>query len=514
MNHKQIIELINEAEIKYDVDKWEIEDIKIWPIVRLELFFYLRDQFTKKNAFVKTSKGSKLSLMFIFKILTKLFKLFYAKIVDFKHNEQTSKKADVLILSHSFCRFAEIDGKKYDVFVDPLRDILISNNLSSFVLEYSTGEYRIPRYGLSHYFDLSKYLFKVQQKLFINPQKMLFDGIDEYEDFIQFVEGRTKIDIPLKIDFIKNKIFELLKLSNYFEKMIKKLSPSIAFSVCYYNIIGMSLNLACKRLGIPSVDIQHGVQGDFHPAYGRWLKIPSQGYELLSYYFWCWGESEYQANREWSKQVNNFHVPIIIGNLYLNKFKGDSEVSAYFDDIIRSLLHNKDITCNILLSLQPITGFSDLLQKLIKCSPKTWFWWIRVHPSMLNNKDDLIQISNNLGAKYIDIENASKLPLPSLLRFMNVHITESSSVVIEAEQFGVPSIVINKISKEYYKNQISSGYAVYANNIQDILLTIEKMNDKKHQDKYQYPLKHSVDDQERESINKIIELIKKHKKYS
>ena len=126
----------------------------------------------------------------------------------------------------------------------------------------------------------------------------------------------------------------------------------------------------------------------------------------------------------------------------------------------------------------------------------------------------MLVVCDSLNSLTSDIENASKLPLPSLLRFMNVHITESSSVVIEAEQFGVPSIVINKISKEYYKNQISSGYAVYANNIQDILLTIEKMNDKKHQDKYQYPLKHSVDDQERESINKIIELIKKHKKYS
>ena len=83
----------------------------------------------------------------------------------------------------------------------------------------------------------------------------------------------------------------------------------------------MAFNLSCRRFGIPSIDIQHGVQGDYNAGYGRWLRVPVAGYELLPSIFWCWSKDEADSIEKWSQKVQASHKAIVGGNLFLDLWR-------------------------------------------------------------------------------------------------------------------------------------------------------------------------------------------------
>jgi UDP-N-acetylglucosamine 2-epimerase len=61
----------------------------------------------------------------------------------------------------------------------------------------------------------------------------------------------------------------------------------------------------------------------------------------------------------------------------------------------------------------------------------------------------------------INIEEATKDPLPQLQSNAKLHITHSSGATIEAAEFGVKTILINEIGKNYYAGLIAENKALY-----------------------------------------------------
>ena len=53
---------------------------------------------------------------------------------------------------------------------------------------------------------------------------------------------------------------------------IKKIDPKTVLLTCYYNDMSFSIILACKRLNIKTVDIQHGGFEPEHVMYRYWQK--------------------------------------------------------------------------------------------------------------------------------------------------------------------------------------------------------------------------------------------------
>ena len=63
----------------------------------------------------------------------------------------------------------------------------------------------------------------------------------------------------------------------------------------------------------------------------------------------------------------------------------------------------------------------------------------------------------------VEVRQASTMPLPFLLSRSVSHITQWSSVVIEAAQFKVPSIVLDLKGKELFKDYLSDRIAYFIN---------------------------------------------------
>ena len=131
-------------------------------------------------------------------------------------------------------------------------------------------------------------------------------------------------------------------------------------------------------------------------------------------------------------------------------------------------------------------------------------FWIRLHPGEKRSikKIKKYLIDNKVSSFYL--EEATELPLYALLRNIDIHITDVSSVVIEAELFGVPSIIIDALATEYYKQQIERkmAYPCYSvDKLNGLLISLSK--DKKQFTRTSSPLKEE---------NKLLEILKNKKK--
>jgi hypothetical protein len=105
---------------------------------------------------------------------------------------------------------------------------------------------------------------------------------------------------------------------------------------------------------------------------------------------------------------------------------------------------------------------------LMRAAGESWAWWIRLHPEMTAESDSIREVVSTAGGAF-ELDSVSALPLYSILPFVDVHLTHSSSTVIEAERFGVASLITSEYGAELYPRQILNGIAVQATRLSDQL---------------------------------------------
>jgi hypothetical protein len=238
---------------------------------------------------------------------------------------------------------------------------------------------------------------------------------------------------------------------------LSRVKPLLGLVVEYYALRGMAFVLACHRAGIPSVDIQHGVEGDLHFAYGGW-RVPPSGYSLLPRYFWVWSECEAATIAAWSNSTDA-HSAIVGGNPSLQRWlDGEGPDREAADRQIGARLHGLDVSRNVLVALQGTEGSAEIERVLawIRNAPARWFWWIRCHPA----RDEISHTRRAVTAAGItnaEVDLATTLPLYALLRRVDVHVTGFSSVVIDAAIFGVPSVVTSPLGSELFGREVAEG---------------------------------------------------------
>jgi hypothetical protein len=464
MNEAEYIDLINEVESRFAVEEWTIDGLHIWPIIRIPSRFRLYIPDSRRALVEANSRRLHRIYERTLRPAVSLVKAAHAEWFDRGHHARLCGPVDAVFLTHSTCRLFAVHGGMYDVFCDPLVAVLEENRRNSLVLEFaSNGEYRLPRYGHSLFLDKPRVALEIARLLGRRRRGLAFDRRSEYEDLGRFLANRAAdLSLPSPTELLRY-VRKLRLWADYFEKVVTRVSPSVGFVVDYYGMLGMAFCLACRECGIVSVDIQHGVQNDLHPAYGRWRRLPSAGYELMPAVFWCWSEEEAETNRKWSGRVTEWHRPVVGGNPYLEMFRdSNNSLVRSFDQQVAAVggRHNADL--HILMTLRPGTGLSDLLRQAIAVSPESWFWWVRLHPGMMTDWKKIRSMTRSLRPSGVELDAATDLPLHSLLRRVNVHVTECSSTVIEAEHFGVPSVVAHETGALYYRRQIDSGVAVTA----------------------------------------------------
>jgi len=470
MNARRIIEIINLIEEEPAIIKWKYKDVDFWPLLRLEIYMAL--SIDLMNMSKNNGNAARLKSLIIgnFKFPLKYFG-------DFTKNSNFQKK-DILFLSDGIS-FTKVNGKYFEKFIDPLKYELDNMNLSSLRLD-PFHNYHSPRFSSSIF--IQPFLDPIIIKEFLTfRNESNFD--QKNRDFIyQFFSqlNLEKFNFVLEKSFIKARL--IYKISHYFEKKLKKVQPKIVFIVSYYGVYGMSIILACRRLGIPTVDLQHGVQGELHAAYGSWLNVPKLGFNVLPNYFWCWSKSEIDVIGKWNNSTEN-HKAILGGNMLLEKWNSkEYPFVIEFEKVFNQL---NLIGFNILVTLSPGISAPEVLGNLFKVISDTQYrynWLIRLHPNMLSEKGKVIADLKSYKINKYVLNEVTMLPLYTILNNTDLHITHSSSTVIEASIFGIKSIIVNEYGKELYENQIEDAVAVVRINSSEIILEIDaifKYNTKK-----------------------------------
>jgi len=461
---KETINLINKIEDKLDVHNWVVEGIHIWPIIRMHLAF----SFDSWRISKKSSNAGQLAFH-----LRGLFRLFLTFINNIFSFDFASKKTDVLFITYSKAKHNLIDGKWFDSYVNPISKILDESMIRYKVIEYAYDyNYRLPSHNRSRI---------IQHRLFINTilakkyeRKIVIDNHTSLliTKIKEILKKNNLDDNIISEKLIKKKLSQIIINCNYFENLLKKYLPKVVFGSNYYGL-EMAMNLACGKMKIKSVDIQHGGQGDYHVAYGRWNSVPEEGYNMLPDVFAVWGEYEKETIEFWAH--NTKHSVIIIGHPLYNYLSNERKNS--FDN--KKFINSKT---NVLISLQTTRGLIELYEQIIKISDNNIFWWIRIHPNMSDY--EIKDISNKL--KKIDRNNynmdiASNTLLLELLYFMDAHITETSTVTAEAALLGVSTILVHELGKDFYEREITQENAFYIKDSEAIIRKIYSLKQKNKQ---------------------------------
>ena len=474
MKTSEVMDLINELEARYHVDQWQFDGINIWPFLRIRLSF---DLF---NAYYASSPSASIAATsFTARLVwlaNKSIKYAFAFFKDFRKNSWPINKTDVVLISDGVS-YTLLEDAWYEKFCDPLISVLEIKKLTTFLLS-PLHEYLVPRHSASLFIQPCIDLITIKNFFFSRTGKFSSVFSREYSDCCEYLLSRNIPATLMDPNLINTYVRQIQGISRLYCSLLKRLKPTIVFNVSYYGIEGMAANLACRELNIPSVDIQHGFQGDLHVAYARWNKIPVSGYELLPQYFWCWTESDAETINKWSNSISSRHRAIVGGNLWLSQWltNGQDFVEHYDKQLKRIVAQYPDHR-HILVTLQTSLASDKVLAPLLNAvssGPKNWRWWFRLHPCMLQEREKVRKLLGNHGIVDVEFDIATDYPLYALLRHMDLHITHSSSTVIEAVSFGIPSVITSEYGAEFFPNQLQSGWAVTAYSTEEILTAIDR----------------------------------------
>lgn len=464
MHYSEVVPFINTIEKGFPVDKWEINGYHIWPLIRIRLLFalYYHPDHPVNKVQVKQAQGQ--TKKTLFKKLAQKINWQNRRIKHIIDEYLIKKKLyrnfEIIIVAFPTNRIF-INNYWFDRLVDPLRDYLKKKSVKCLFLELKGGmDYRLPRYKPQNIIGIEDNLDKyIQKNLHVYPEPNHLE-LSGYESFLNFL--REELKNTDKLNFEEKELKSFLKKFNlmiqYFKGILEKNKTKITIITNYYEYRVMAFCVACHELNIKVVEIQHGLQGAYHGAYGSWSNVPAEGYEMLPDIFWCWNEDDKNSINKWAHKTIR-HKAILGGNPYMEMWADkNNPLAKKYNRIIAKESSGK---INILYT----AWFDDLIPieiiNAINNSPDHWKWWVRIHPRLMVNLEKYQAFLNSKCDKEkFNINEASVLPLPVLLKNMDLHVTHNSSVVLEAEEEGLQSILLDKEAILIFKEQANKGIAV------------------------------------------------------
>ncbi len=451
--YEDIKNIIIDAEQNLPVNSWKVEGISIWPFIRIMIFMEVinNELILKNKTKIKEQKEVK-NLNIIEKFLSMILNTFKYRIWLKK-----LKSKRILFLGADSFR-VDMDGKRFNRFFDPLIEEYNLENCSAH-LEYHVDKKNNYYNNTINYLQGLNYYDNSFYKLIFYFRYMFMkkNNFEKYDVFFKTIENNqltATISSKYSIDkLFKYNIKRWLFLYKNQLRIIKKIKPNKVFTLSYYNDQVMLLIHAANQLKIDVIEIQHGPIANKHLAYGNWLKIPEEGYSVLPNKYWCWDI--------YSKEV----IDSSLGkNNKIKSFVGGHPWIKYWNS--KNAQYN--IKDNIILfSCQPEPNnleryLSTTFVELIKKSEFKWYF--RLHPRQIHEKETIIKYLKDIGLyDFVDVENATNIPLPILLNKSFLHITPVSGTTIEASLFNVHTILLDSLSIDYYSKIIQQGLATYIN---------------------------------------------------
>jgi hypothetical protein len=449
----QTIKLIEKFEKFFNVESWVVNNLKIWPVLRIPLItiweeklFYSNEEYTKNRTSFST----------VYRDVATL----YRSLKSLTHGKRTNNvsRADVVVYGYDSGRRISYNNRDYSVFADAMQSVL-GKNVVVRAIDWNRNRDTNPynsNYDYTMFATISKYLAKAYG-IFSYPsiKNIPYQDVKEWcnENKVPS-QGINKRDITRLYS-------QILIWKHYHKILLRLIRPQVVYIEDFYGTYGFGIIMACKEQQIKVYDLQHGVAGaSYHRAYCNWTRHPKEGYQMMPDGYWCWNRQDQLAIQKWGAGI--FTPPEVIVGGKLEKLIHDKQLvptKRYNDDLktLKSRLFSKIIVISIQHEI-----LSEIFIQLIKESPKNWLWCIRCHPSY-GPSTELI----NLARKESNCEYliSSKLPAYSLLNIADCHVTLWSTFTLDAYYSGVPTVLLHKAAIDYFSYIIDDKHVQYSDSI-------------------------------------------------
>ncbi len=267
---KTICQTIWQLERRGQLFSWEIDDVFIWELIRLDIFYIVSRKLNILDYHQsRATKKEKIKALF------KLVRNFL-----FQNPLKKCDNKDILFFLHP--RKVKF-GKYYcDIYSDPFIKDEKNKSIEIFDRMYR-GRYFPTMYPTSKLDILD---IKIQKAKKISLKAVYFkeEDLQKISWLVNSIHQEFDISIDL-VELVKEKIKIHKTSENFFLKLLGKRNPKMIFLVVYYT--NMALISACKKKNIEVVEIQHGTTSPYHLGYN----FPSK--PSLSYFpdkFYSFGE--------------------------------------------------------------------------------------------------------------------------------------------------------------------------------------------------------------------------------
>ncbi len=467
---REFIEWLRAAEADFPVTSWKVRGIHVWPLIRLSL---------SVSTLHLGSPGHSLGAGWRrlgSNVAQGLAGWARAYLSDARANRRPWEPADAVFLASSIGRRPLVSGKRYDVRSGPYVELLTQLGARPLVWETSPfGDYGVPRHTPS--FLAQPHLIRLRAECQVRPLGEDRVTLERYDRFVERVRGAGLRFAHADVVRIRRDALYLRRLADKFAGWLRRSGPRLGF-VASAGLPEQAFCLACRELGITSVEVQHGVQGELHPSYGSWSAVPPEGWETRARVFWSWDEESAGAINRWAACAPDHHVAIVGGDPWREMGTGGSEPSRRTDQLIEERKRASGGERHILVTL---TSHGDAVPapvlEAVRASPPTWRYWFRLHPvNQAAREREAKRILSPLGVDPGLLEFATEVPLHALLRQMDGHLSVSlSTVVTEAASLGVPSIACGSEAPEFYPAEMASGMLLVATTPSEILAALHRV---------------------------------------
>lgn len=418
---KELCEFIWYLEDKYNLLDFEIDGVKIWQYLRMEIYYLM----AKELGVLEQRNKSQQSISVLMKNSLSLLKNLFVANPFLTLNRQK----DVIIFTHN--RSKKIDDKFEDIYTQSLiRDLKNSNQSFQCFEKPFQGKHIREKDSNVKYLDFILSASILYGKLYRIKDKNSLGVIKKVE---KEIKNATANSIDL-ISLFKKNIGRYKLANKLYLRLFKKIKPKIIYSVASYSYLGDMIS-AAKVLSIKTIELQHGVVSKYHMGYSFAKK------DRLLYYsdvFYSWGDF-------WNKSVEN-----AFNKVKVNGFQ-------YFRD--RSKVYGGIIKENKILILSQTALGEKIMNETLKFINKFSEFQIlyKLHPEEYNMYKEYSSYS--MLSSYENITFLEDCDLYQLMSISKIQIGVFSTAIYEGLGLSCNTFLYNLNGVEYMQALIDSEYA-------------------------------------------------------
>ena len=458
---KDICQKFIDVENQIDFDSFHLFNIRLWPILRYLLGNKYSENFTQKLK--KTIKADKNNYSLNYDNFEKIFSN-----QDISINNQKKEIDHLFLVRDERYRFKTDAG----YYINQLDDLyfLLNNKYQNIRLQEITN--KSFTYSKVHKTYLFSSLWQGDLPLAKStqvvelPKKKLNFIKDKIQGVNSFFDKSNHIGFDDFIGYVNSIIAYYI----YADKILKSLKPKVVFSEIQ-NPYSFGFNLAAKKNGIVSAEVQHGNIGVYHYNYTHQKNESKKNINLFPDYLICFDEMT-KLNILGSNK-NNCYFPISLN--YIPSIKTWKPAEEQ--------INKKKINILIAYGYESMIN-NKIVEVINRCKEINFF--IRLHPEIKSEAKNLEKKFFDEGIKNVQVQYPTNKKIYDLLLETDCVVTSFSTVAQEAAELNIENIlVIGEFAKSLYEREISSGKFQYRDeNIDEIYNYLKHIKEKKSSIKF------------------------------